>query len=133
MPAAKPILLTKSWSTGKTLTNKSLWQHWAWIVLGWVTAWELRVLLTKTKAGLRCRIIQAKKMGGKLFQGVQALGKSGLCFRQLAGNWIRAMKMAKSCKEGTAKNQRRSGAEGHMFKIRCQQGLFAVIDVIDVT
>ena len=29
-------------------------QHWARIVLGWVTAWELLVLLTKTKAELRC-------------------------------------------------------------------------------
>ena len=45
---------------------------------------------------------------------------------------LHAMKVGKSCKEGTAENRRRSGAEGHMFKIRCQQGLFAVIDVIDV-
>ena len=55
-------------------------------------------------------------MGGKLFQGVQALGKSGLCSGQLAGDCCKsvpqstghlngarlcgAMKMAKSCKEG---------------------------------
>ena len=29
-------------------------------------------------------------MGGKLFQGVQALGKSGLCSRQLAGDCYKA-------------------------------------------
>ena len=71
---------------------------------------------------------------------VQALGKSGLCSRQLAGdcykaapqssghlNWAQlcgAMKMAKSCKEGTAANRRRSGSEGHKFETQCQQGLF---------
>ena len=32
------------------------------------------------------------------------------------------MKMAKSCEEGTAANQRRSGSEGHRFITRCQQG-----------
>ena len=32
--------------------------------------------------------------------------------------------MAKSFKEGTAANQRRSGSEGHRFKSWCQQGLF---------
>ena len=32
----------------------------------------------------------------------------------------------KSCKEGTAANQRRSGSEGHRHETRCQQGLFAV-------
>ena len=35
-----------------------------------------------------------------------------------------AMKMAKSCKEGTAAKQRRSGSEGCKFKTQCQQGLF---------
>ena len=34
--------------------------------------------------------------------------------------------MAKSCKKGMASNRRRSGSEGHRFKTRCQQGLFAV-------
>ena len=37
-----------------------------------------------------------------------------------------AMKMGKSCKEGTTTNQRRSGSEGHRVEIWCQQGLFAV-------
>ena len=76
----------------------------------------------KTKAGLCCRSMSAKQLGGKLFQGVQALGKSGLCSRQLAGNCCKAvsrsssrlngtqlcevMKMAKSCKEGAAANPR---------------------------
>ena len=61
-------------------------------------------------------------MGGKLFQGVQALGKSGLCSGQLAGDCCEvvprvlatlmgprlcgAMKMTKSGKEGMAANQR---------------------------
>ena len=35
------------------LKNTEVKQHWAWMVLGWVTAWELLVLLTKTKPGLR--------------------------------------------------------------------------------
>ena len=35
-----------------------------------------------------------------------------------------AMKMAKSSEEGAAANQRRSGLEGHRFKIWYQQGLF---------
>ena len=31
-----------------------------------------------------------KQVGGKLFQGVQALGKSGMCLcGQLAGDWYR--------------------------------------------
>ena len=34
--------------------------------------------------------------------------------------------MAKSCKEGTAANRRRSGLKGLRFESRCQQGLFAV-------
>ena len=84
----------------------------------------------------------AKQMGGKLFQGVQALGKSGLCSGQLAGDCCKAvpqstghlnaarpcgvMKMAKSCQCGTAANQRRSGSEGHRFVSWCQQGLFTV-------
>ena len=48
-------------------------QHWAWIVLGRETTWELQVLLTKTKAGLCCGSMQAKQMGGKLFQGWESL------------------------------------------------------------
>ena len=59
-------------------------------------------------------------MSSKLFQGVQALGKSELYSRQLGGNYCKvvpqstvaakktrlcgAMKMAESCKEGTAAN-----------------------------
>ena len=35
-------------------------------------------------AGLRCRSVTVKQMDGKRFQGVKALGKSGLCSRQLA-------------------------------------------------
>ena len=38
-------------------------QHWASTILRWVTAWELLVLLTKTKAGLHCGSIWAKQMG----------------------------------------------------------------------
>ena len=34
--------------------------------------------------------------------------------------------MAKSCKEGTGANLRRSGSDGYRFKTWCQQGLFAV-------
>ena len=33
----------------------------------------------------------AKQMGGKLFQGVQAPGKSGLCSRQFAGDWYKVV------------------------------------------
>ena len=81
-------------------------------------------------------------MSSKLFQGVQTMGKSGLCSRQPAGDCCKAvpqstghlngarpcgaMKMAKSCKEGMAANQRRSGSEGHRFESRSQQGHFAV-------
>ena len=36
-----------------------------------------------------------------------------------------AMKVAKSCKEGAAANQR-SGSEGHRFETWCQQGCLAV-------
>ena len=84
-------------------------------------AWELQVLLTKTKAGLHCWSMYAKQMGGKLFQGIQAQGKLGLCSVQLAGDCCKvvplctghlnrgrpcgAMKMAKSCKEGAAASQ----------------------------
>ena len=35
-----------------------------------------------------------------------------------------AMKMAQSCKEGTAANRRRSGLEGHRLKAHSQQGHF---------
>ena len=38
----------------------------------------------KTKARLCCGSMQAKQMGGKHFQGVQGLEKSGLCSGQLA-------------------------------------------------
>ena len=88
-------------------------------------------------------------MGAKLFQGVQAMGKSGLCSRQLAGNCCKAvpqrtghlngarlcgdMKMANSCKEGTAANRRRSGSEGHRFKTLCHQGLFTVESLLKCT
>ena len=44
-------------------------QHWAWIVLGWETAWEFQVLLTKTKqsqALLREHVSQS--MGGNTFK-----------------------------------------------------------------
>ena len=34
--------------------NTEVKQHRAWIVLGWETSRELQVLLTKTKAWLRC-------------------------------------------------------------------------------
>ena len=77
-------------------------------------------------------------MGVKLFQDVQALRKSG----QLAGDCYKAvpqttglltgaqpwgsMKMAKSGKEGTDANRRRSGLEGHRLETSCQQVLFAV-------
>ena len=37
-----------------------------------------------------------------------------------------AIKVAKSCKEGTAANLRQSGSEGLRFKSQCQQGLFTV-------
>ena len=53
--------------------NTEVKQHWAWIILGYETAWELQVQQTKPKLG---RSMQAKQMGGKLFQAVQALGKS---------------------------------------------------------
>ena len=53
-------------------------------MLEWETAWELLVQLTKTKAGLSCGSMLVKQMGGKLFQGEHALGKSGMCSGQLA-------------------------------------------------
>ena len=78
----------------------------------------------QTKARLPYERIKAKKMGSNLFQGVQAQGKSGLCSAQLAGDlsqvvpqntgplnrarWCGAVKMALSCKEGTAAKHRRS-------------------------
>ena len=80
-------------------------------------------------------------MGGKLFQGVQALGKSRQHSGQLTGDSCKvaprgtghlngtqpcgAMKVAKSCKEGVVVKQRRSGSDGRRFKTRCQQGLFS--------
>ena len=70
----------------------------------------------------------------------QAMGKYGLCSSQLACNssWVipritgnlngpnrlEPCKMAKSCEEGIAANQRRSGSEGHKFGTWFQQGLF---------
>ena len=49
--------------------------------------WLLQVLLTKTKAWLHCESMSAKQMGGKLFQGVQVLGKSGritgVCYKMV--------------------------------------------------
>lgn len=39
---------------------------------------------------------------------------------------VGAMKMATSCKEDMARNQRESGSEGHIFKTRCQQGFFTL-------
>ena len=46
---------------GNTIShsNTEVKQHWAWKVLGWATAWELQVLLTKTKAGRPCGRMQA--------------------------------------------------------------------------
>ena len=55
------------------------------------TPWELQVLLTKTEAGLCCGSMLAKQMGGKRFQGIQALGKPGLCSGQLAGDCCKAV------------------------------------------
>ena len=37
--------------------NTVVKQHKARIVLGWVSAWELLVLLSKTEAGLHCKSI----------------------------------------------------------------------------
>ena len=65
-------------------------------------------------------------MGGKIFLGIQAMGESGLCSQQLAGGYFKAvprvlaghlngaqpcgaMKMAKSCKEGTGLGQKVTG------------------------
>ena len=45
--------------------NTEVKQHYAWIVLGSVTPWELLVLLAETEARLHCRSILAKQMGGK--------------------------------------------------------------------
>ena len=100
--------------------------------------WRFWLLSDQSRAPLWQHLSQVG--GCKLIQGIQALGKSGLCSRQLTGNYCKvvsqstgklngaqpfgAMKMAKSYKEGTAANQRRYGSEGHMFKTRCQQGLF---------
>ena len=44
-----------------------------------------------------------------------------------------AMKMAKSYKEGTAANQRRSGSEGHRFKTCRQQRLITVESLLKCT
>ena len=44
-----------------------------------------------------------------------------------------AMKMAKSCKEGLAAKQRRSGSEGHRFQLWCQQVLFTVESLLKST
>ena len=51
------ILASRPCHVGNTISrsNTEVKQHWAWIVLGWVTAWELQVLLTKTRAWLCCR------------------------------------------------------------------------------
>ena len=100
-----------------SLKNNEVKQHWAMIVLGWVTAWELLVLLTKTNAGLHCGSLLADGET-HLSQSMQAMGKSGLCSRLLAcDHWKEvpqitghlngaqlcgAMKMDKSCKEGAA-------------------------------
>ena len=48
-------------------------QYCAWMVLGWETGKELQLLLTKSKAGLRCGTMWARQMCAKLFQGVLAL------------------------------------------------------------
>ena len=53
--------------------------------------WKLQVLLTKKQAALGCESMQAKQLGGKLFQGIQALGKSVMCSRQLAGDCYNAV------------------------------------------
>ena len=66
-------------------------QYWAWIVLGWETASELLVLLTKTKAGHCCGRMKVKQMDNKLFQGIQSLEKSGLCSGQLAHDFCKGV------------------------------------------
>ena len=58
-------------------------QSWARIVLGWETAWELLVLLTKSKLG---SVARECKLDGKLSKGVLGPGKSRLYSSQLVGN-----------------------------------------------
>ena len=41
---------------------------------------------TEAGLGLYCSSMQVKQVVGKLFQGIQALGKSGLSSRRLVGN-----------------------------------------------
>ena len=45
---------------------------------------KLEQSLVEVKSGLDCGRIKAKQIGGKLSQGVQALGKHGLCSGHLA-------------------------------------------------
>ena len=89
----KKLLVSGPCHVGNTSShsNTEIMQHWARIVLGWETTWEIQVLPTKTTAGLRSESMYAKQMCGKLFQGVLALGKSGLCSRQLSGNCCKAV------------------------------------------
>ena len=58
--------------------NTEVNQHWAWLVLGWETAWEFQVLLTKTKQSQALlREHASQSYGWKHVQNVQAQGKSG--------------------------------------------------------
>ena len=101
-----------------TLTSKQCVSSWMGESVGTPGAAD------QTKAGLPYERIKVKKLGSNLFQGIQAQGKSGLCSAQLAGDlsqvvpqntgplngarWCGAIKMALSCKEGTAAKHRRS-------------------------
>ena len=102
------------------------------------------MLLTKTKARLRCGSIWTKQMGGKLFQGIQALGQCGLCWLAVFHTacwwplqsgppeywplelgwamWSHENGQILFWKYGC--KQRRSWSEGLRFKTWCQQGLF---------
>ena len=62
-----------------------------------------------------------------LTQHPMGIGKMNVFYR--LSYWSPTMwghKKAKSCKEGTAANQRRSGSEGHRFETRYLQRLFTV-------
>ena len=52
---------------------------------------------------------------------------------QVRGPTIWSHEMAKSCKEGMAAKQRRSGSEGHRFKIWCQQELITAESLLKST
>ena len=67
-------------------SNTEVKQHWAWIVLGWETAWELQVLLTKKQSRVPLPEHVSQADCSQTLSSRTGSGKVWTCSRQLDGD-----------------------------------------------